>query len=298
MTPATSDRLILLGTKGGPAIRHGGAMPTSSMIDYAGRLFVFDCGLGVTRGLVEAGISLKRLDHIFVTHLHSDHVLELGPLIHTAWTTGLDTPVTVFGAAGTAAYWEAFLESMSFDIGIRVEDEGRTPLDQLVTVKPLSEGRVCATADLTVDALRVDHPPVEHCFALRISTAACTVVLSSDTAYFPPLGHFAKGADIIVHEAILPGCIDALVAKTGLGEKLRAHLLASHTTASDAGRIAASSGAGTLVLNHLIPSDDPAFTHADWEREVRRTWQGNLIIGHDGLVLPLNGGPLSGGSSG
>jgi ribonuclease BN (tRNA processing enzyme) len=82
------DRLVLLGTKGGPAIRPGGPSPTSTLLEIAGRPIVIDCGLGVTRGLVNAGLSLKKLDLILITHLHSDHVLELGPLLHTAWTSG------------------------------------------------------------------------------------------------------------------------------------------------------------------------------------------------------------------
>ena len=87
-----SGRLVLLGTKGGPAIRPGGPNPTSTLLTLSGRRMVIDCGLGVSRGLVETGMSLKELDLVFITHLHSDHVLELGPLIHTAWTTGLDHP--------------------------------------------------------------------------------------------------------------------------------------------------------------------------------------------------------------
>ncbi|TIP62377.1 MBL fold metallo-hydrolase, partial [Mesorhizobium sp.] len=99
---------VLLGSKGGPALRPGGPWPSSSLLKFGGRTIVVDCGLGVTRGLAETGISLKSLDLVFITHLHSDHVLELGPLIHTAWTAGLATPVTVFGPPGTGHYWQRF----------------------------------------------------------------------------------------------------------------------------------------------------------------------------------------------
>ncbi|TIT33906.1 MAG: MBL fold metallo-hydrolase, partial [Mesorhizobium sp.] len=102
----TRDRLVLLGSKGGPALRPGGPWPSSSLLEFGGRNIVVDCGLGVTRGLADAGTSLKMLDLIFITHLHSDHLLELGPLIHTAWTAGLATPVTVFGPPGTGHYWQ------------------------------------------------------------------------------------------------------------------------------------------------------------------------------------------------
>jgi ribonuclease BN (tRNA processing enzyme) len=78
--------------KGGPAIRPGGPNPTSSLLEIGGRRIVIDCGLGVTRGLVNAGMDLRSLDMVWITHLHSDHLLELGPLLHTAWTSGLSQP--------------------------------------------------------------------------------------------------------------------------------------------------------------------------------------------------------------
>lgn len=282
-----SARLVLLGSKGGPAIRPGGPWPTSSLLEIGGRSIVVDCGLGVTRGLTDAGMSLKALDLIFVTHLHSDHVLELGPLIHTAWTAGLATPVRVFGPPGTAHVWERFCQSMEFDIDIRIGDEGRPDIRELVQVAEYAEGPIFDEEGLAVSALRVDHPPVTDCFALRFEHAAGSVVFSSDTAFFPPLADFAKNASVLVHEAMLAEGIERLIARTGNGERLREHLLASHTFAADAGRIATEAGVGRLVLNHLIPADDPQIVAADWERAVRETWSGPLSIAADGLVVPL-----------
>lgn len=282
-----TGRLVLLGTKGGPAVRQGGAMPTASFLDLGGRKAVIDCGIGVTRALAEAGESLKDLDLVFITHLHSDHLLELGPLIHTAWTTGMAGPVTLFGPPGIEAYWQGFLASMAFDNAIRVEDEGRTPLEQLVRLQVYGEGEVMDAGGYRVSALRVDHPPVTDCFALRFEAAGRVIVFSADTTYFAPLGDFARGADVLVHEAMLPEGVENLVRRTGLGDRLRAHLHASHTTAADAGRIARAAGAGHLVLHHLVPADDPAFGPGDWTREVAREWNGAVTVGRDGLDIAL-----------
>jgi ribonuclease BN (tRNA processing enzyme) len=282
-----SERLVLLGTKGGPAIRPGGPSPTSSLLEIGGRTIVVDCALGVTRGLTDAGISLKALDLIFITHLHSDHILELGPLIHTTWTAGLATPVKVFGPEGTADYWRGFLQSMKFDIDIRIIDEGRPDIRDLVTVEEFGEGLVLEDNGLSVTALRVDHPPVTECFALRFESGAKSVVFSADTAYFPPLAEFAKGADILVHEAMLEDGVDRLVARTGNGARLKEHLMASHTLATDVGRIADAAAVGRLVLNHLIPADDPEFGEVEWQEAVRKSWNGALTIGRDGLVVEL-----------
>jgi ribonuclease BN (tRNA processing enzyme) len=259
-------------------------MPTSSLLEIAGRKIVVDCGLGVTRSLVATGMNLKTLDLIFITHLHSDHVLELGALIHTAWTTGIATPIHVYGPPGIEAYWQGFMASMAFDCGIRVIDEGRIPINELVHIHTYTEGMVVQLDTLRVDALRVVHPPVHECFALRFGSDV-HITFSADTCYHPPLIDFARDSDILVHEAMLVAGLDALVAKTGGGDKLRNHLLASHTTAEDVARLATAAEVKHLVLHHLVPADDPHFGEADWLAAVRPHWYGSLSIGRDGLVV-------------
>lgn len=279
------NRVVLLGVKGGPSIRAKGAMPTSSLLELDGRRIVVDCGLGVTRGLVEAGVDLKSLDVILITHLHSDHILELGGLVHTAWVTGLKTPVHIYGPPGTLAYWQGFLAAMSYDIHLRVVDDGRVPLTDLVTVTEVDEGTF-SIAPLTIRALRVQHPPVDVALAYRIEGCR-TVTFSGDTTCFPPLADFAKGSDLLIHEAMLPEGIEAILQKTGGGEKLRAHLNASHTVVDDVARIAKAAGVGMLALNHLVPVDDARFTHADWLARVAAVWDGPTLIGVDGLEIAL-----------
>ena len=281
------DRLVILGSKGGPALRPGGPSPTSMLLELGGRRIVVDCGLGVTRGVVEAGVALSDIDLVFITHLHSDHLLELGPLLHTAWTAGLAKQVRVYGPVGTRRSGQAFMQALEFDMEIRIADEGRPDLRDLVVVEEFAEGRVFAEGALTVGALRVDHPPVTECYALRMEFDGTAIVFSADTAYFPPLAAFARHADVLVHEAMLAAGVDRLVARTGNGARLREHLFASHTLAADAGRIAAEAEVGMLVLNHLIPADDPAFGAADWIDAARTTWPGPLTIAHDGLVIAL-----------
>lgn len=285
--PPQPDRLVLLGTKGGPAIRKGGPSPTANLLVISGYPYVIDCGLGVTRGFVEAGLVLPELRCIIITHLHSDHVLELGPLIHTAWTAGLKDKVVVHGPAGTAAVWQGFLASLSYDIAIRIEDEGRPDLARMVEVREYGDGAVFTDGRVKVTALRVLHPPVTDCFALRFDHGGGSVVFSADTTYFPPLAAFARGADILVHEAIYEPGVDRLVARVGNGARLKQHLLASHTLAEDVGRIATESGVGLLALHHLVPADDPLVTEQNWIDALRSQYQGPLVVGRDGLVLPL-----------
>ena len=284
-TTDSRGRIVLLGTKGGPAVRRNGSWPTSSLMMIGGRTCVVDCGHGVSRGLIEAGVDLKVLDLIFITHLHSDHYLDLGPLLHTAWTTGLKSKVRLYGPQGIAAYWRNFLAAMEYDIAIRIADEGRPDLAGLVDVAEYGEGQVFSEPGLTVGALKVWHPPVTEAFALRFEAPGCSAVFSGDTAHFPPLADFARGADVLVHEAMLAEGVESLIARTPNAGRLREHLYASHTLAQEAGAIAAQAGVGHLVLNHLVPADDPAISSRDWEAAVRKTWAGSLTIGRDGLAV-------------
>ena len=286
----TPDHVVLLGTKGGPAIRPGSAMPTSHLLCLDGRRIVVDCGLGVTRALVDQGMALKDLSLIFVSHLHSDHYLELGPLIHTAWTAGLSTMVDIHGPPGIDSYWQAFVISMQADIDLRIADEGRPDLRDLVRVRLIEDGIVLQDGGLTVTALRNDHPPLVDSFALSFRTARRHVVFSGDTALLPALAGFARGADLLVHEAMLTAALPALAARVGNGsDKLMDHLLRSHSPAEDAARIATCAGVGRLALSHLIPADDPAYGPADWQAATEPHWSGPLFIGRDGLRIDLDG---------
>jgi ribonuclease BN (tRNA processing enzyme) len=263
-------------------------MPTSNLLCLDGRQIVIDCGLGVTRGLVDQGMELKNLSLIFITHLHSDHYLELGPLIHTAWTAGLNTKVQIFGPKGIDAYWQHFLESMTADIALRIEDEGRPDLAKLVELHLCEEGDIFSDNGLNVSAIRTEHPPLTDCFALCFASATRKVVFSGDTAPLDDMARFAQGADLLVHEAMLESALPALVARVGNGdEKLMAHLKRSHTPADKAAQIATEAQVKALALSHLIPADDPSFTDEDWLEAVRPHWKGPLFIGHDDLKIDL-----------
>ena len=275
-------RLILLGTKGGPRVGGEGRSNPSNLLLINGVPHVVDCGYGVSRQLVRAGVPLNSLRYIFLTHHHSDHNLEYGPLLHNGWATGLEQPVDVYGPPPLEDMTEAFLQSMKFDIDTRIIDEGRPGLRELITTHEIDRaGRVCQIGDVTVSCLRVRHPPIEHSYAFRFDTRDRSIVFSGDTTYFPQLAAFAEGADILVHEAMyLPG-LDALVRRVPNASTMREHLLASHTLTDDVGRIAHASGVKTLVLSHLVPGDDPGITDAMWAEGVSRHYSGRILVGSD-----------------
>ena len=280
----SNDRLVLLGTKGGPSIRTIERMPTSSLLEIGGKKIVVDCGLGVARGVVAAGMQLADIDSIFITHLHSDHVIELGPLLHTAWTSGLRTEIDVFGPVGTREYLDGFYQSLKFDIDLRIRDEGRNDIRELAKLHQFGEGSVIE-GELVVNALRVVHPPVDECYALSFEAGGWKVTFSSDTNYFPPLIEFAKDSDILVHEAMLSKGIDRLVAQTKNASRLREHLLASHTDVADAAKIAESANVRHLVLHHLVPVGVGDFGQSEWLADAGGYTKGQISVGEDGMEI-------------
>ena len=281
-----NDTLALMGVKGGPAIRPGSNMPMSMLLRMAGQNIVVDAGLGVTRGICDQGVALTDIDLIVITHLHSDHYLELGPLFHTAWTAGLNRPIPVIGPKGLDAYWAGFQTSMGFDIDLRMRDEGRCDFDSLADISVISDTH--SFGDITMHTMRNVHPPITDTFALRFDGPTSSVVLSGDTAYMPQMAPFAKNADLLVHEAMLRDGVEALCKRMTNGDdRLRTHILNSHTDAADAGRIAHDAGVKQLALNHFVPDGDPDFTDKHWTDAVRSHWNGPLFLGRDGMQITL-----------
>jgi ribonuclease BN (tRNA processing enzyme) len=278
--------LVFLGVKGGPAIRPGSSMPTSILVEVAGSTILIDAGLGATRGVCDAGLALTEIDLIVITHLHSDHYLELGPLLHTAWTAGLTCPVPVIGPAGLSHYWEHFQAAMAFDVDLRVQDEGRVPFGPLADIREITEGEIWTGDGLSIHAIRNFHPPIEDSFALRLAADDRALVLSGDTAPFKGWVDFCKDCDLLVHEVMLPTGVDALMSRhRNPDHRLKEHILRSHTEAAEVGRIATAARAKALALNHFVPDGLPGFGPDDFHSAVRTTYAGPVTIGQDGLRL-------------
>jgi ribonuclease BN (tRNA processing enzyme) len=286
-TPARPrTRIIFLGTKGGPRVGVGASNPANAVI-VNGTPFVVDCGMGVSRQLVNADIPIPSVKYIFISHHHSDHNLEYGNLFYNAWAAGLKTPIQSFGPRGLEAMTKTYWELNRFDIETRIDDEGRPdPRPLLVAKDILDDGVVLQTADVKVTAFRTPHPPITENFAYKFETPDGTIVFSSDTAYNPKLAEFAKGADVLVHECLYVPAVDRLVARTANGTTLKKHLLESHTTTEDVGRIAAQAGVKTLVLSHFVPGDLNV-TDDEWTQNVKKNFSGRIIVAKDLMQLAL-----------
>jgi len=282
---SNGTRLILLGTGGGPRPRRTRSAP-AQVILVDDTAYVIDCGDGVARQLVLAGVSLPKLRHIFITHHHSDHNADYGNLILLAWSAGLKTRLDSWGPPPLVEMTRQFLEMNAPDIAARIADEGRMALAPLIHAHEFSEGvLVMEDASVAVHCVLVDHPPMVPSFAYRFDTPGRSIVISGDTRPCERLIRLARGADVLVHEALYPPAIDRLVAgvdnATHLKESIRGH----HTSVEDAGRVAQAAGVKTLVLSHLVPAEDPLVTDQLWLEGARKHFRGEIIVGRDLLEI-------------
>lgn len=285
MGQGPKTRLILLGTGGGPRPRKSNSA-SAQVVVVNEVAYVVDCGDGVARQLALANIPLSWLRHILVTHQHSDHNADYGNLMLLAWTAGLRTRVDTWGPPPLNNMTRHFFAMNEYDIKTRIADEGRVPLEPLVHPHELTmAGVVFEDENVKVTAALVDHPPVVPAFGYRFDGPDRSIVISGDTKPSQSLIELARGADVLVHEALYPAAIDRLVGSVPNASSLKESIVSHHTTAEDAGRVAQAAGVDTLVLSHFVPPEDPSITDQMWADAARAHFRGRIIVGKDLLEL-------------
>jgi ribonuclease BN (tRNA processing enzyme) len=252
-----------------------------------GAAYVIDCGIGVATHLALANVPLNSLRHVFITHHHSDHNAEYGPLLLTAWGAGLRTQVDAWGPPPLKHMTDLFLQMNDYDIQTRIADEARVPLAPLIRPHELTqEGVVLRENGVVVTCALVDHPPVTPAFAFRLDSPDRSVVISGDTKPCDALIRLARGADVLVHEVLWPSAVDRLLANAYNAAALKKSILSHHTPAAEVGRVAAEAQVKTLVLSHFVPAEDSEITDEMWTDAIRGGgYKGPVIVGKDLLEV-------------
>lgn len=281
----TGTHIVLLGTMAGPVL-HPARMMASQVLFVDGRAYLIDCGYGAIARMTEMGIRPPEMAAVFITHHHSDHNADYPSLVNLSWILGIPGQMKVMGPPPMKRIHDAAIAVQREDIDIRIKATGRQPIEKSFLVSEISAPGVVYSDDrVKVTAAKVDHEPFEIALAYRFDTANTSVVFSGDTSPVPATVALARGADTLVHEAMyIPG-IDAMLAKRPyVPPNLKKFLLAGHTTAEDAGRIAAEAGVRRLVLTHLLPGDEPIADEV-WRDQAARHFKGDIIVGRDKLVI-------------
>jgi len=271
--------VTLLGT--GCPQAHPHRFGPASLVRTTNASFLVDCGSGVTQRLLAAGSSGARLDAVLLTHLHSDHVVDLYQLIVSSWHQGRERPQRIFGPAGTRTFAEATMAVWQSEREQRIAWERRRSTAALeLDVVEFEEGVLWDADGVRISAFEVDHRPVAPAFGFLFETRDCRVALSGDTTVCDNLVAWAKAADLLVHECFIHR---AMVARRGgRSDAGLENVAAYHTLSSEVGKVASRAGARLLVLNHFVPVE---LDRDALLREVTGDFAGPVVIGEDLLTI-------------
>ncbi len=261
----------------------------SNLVRHDGHAFLVDCGSGVSQRLVQAGTPGREIEALLLTHLHSDHTVDLLQLVMSSWHQGRARPQRIFGPRGTKRFVDGLLEFWRPEFEQRIAHEKRpSTLALQVEVEEIEDGEIIRQGDLRVRAVRVEHAPIRNAFGFVFEAGGRKLAFSGDTAFCPALIEAARGADVLVHECfihremkIIPG------VRTQEGTDAVASY---HTLSSEVGKVATRAGVKCLVLNHFVPTQ---FDRAALLAEVRADYNGPIVIGEDLLGIDLSRGALT-----
>jgi ribonuclease Z len=274
-------RVTLLGTGCPQADPH--RFGPASLVFAGGRQFLIDCGSGVTQRLLGAGSSGAQLDAVLLTHLHSDHVIDLYQLLISSWHQGRDRPQRIFGPPGTRAFAEATMELWRREREQRIAWERRPSVAALeLEIIEFSEGWIWQENGERIAAFEVDHRPVEPAFGFLFEADGCRAVFSGDTTVCDNLIAWAGDVDLLVHECFIHR--EMVARRGGQIDQGLENVAAYHTISSEVGKVASRAGARALLLTHFVPV---TFDRDALLAEVTADFAGPVLIGEDLLSIDV-----------
>ena len=289
---ASGTKLVMLGTGAGPNPRVPGRTRhmTSHVMVSNGAAYVLDCGLGVTNQFARTGIPFAAVRSIGITHHHPDHNIEYGPFILIGWVQGLPSALRTFGPPPLKQMTEGFLSAYKATIEFWVQDLKVKPLVSPEVNEVSTGGTVLRDEHVKISAAIVQHPPVRPALAYRFDFKDRSIVFSGDTAPVAAVTQLAKGADILVHEAMYVPALEAYIhARIAKGSPIRfdeymAHMNVDHSPVEEVGRIAQQAGVKKLVLSHLTPGID-GIQDETWRDLAAKQFKGEIVVARDLMVL-------------
>ncbi|MGC4028118.1 MAG: MBL fold metallo-hydrolase [Steroidobacteraceae bacterium] len=278
---AAQDRIIvtLLGT-GTPdlsADRFG----FSNLVQAGGLNLLFDAGRGTAIRLHQAGLHPGKLDAVFLTHFHSDHVSGLADV----WLTGyignreqaFKAPMQLYGPRGTARIAQGLMFAFRADAQIRFGEEKDWRPGAHIEAHELSDSVVFEKNGVKVTAFTVDHGQgIEPCQGYRIDYSGRSVVIAGDTVYDKRVIAQSRNVDLLIHEA-------GYGAEGATLPPAARQILGHHTSPEDAGRVFASAAPKLAVFSHVVrlPVDGQLPSIGELIDRTRRTYGGPLWVGED-----------------
>ncbi|HUL92173.1 MAG TPA: MBL fold metallo-hydrolase [Burkholderiales bacterium] len=273
-------KVTLLGTGSPtPAMNRFGP---STLVEAGEQKFVFDAGRGALQRLWQLKVRWQDVEGVFLTHLHSDHLVGLPDLWLTGsfLSPGRKSALRVWGPAGTTQMMAYLERGFGYDIRIRQSDDRLSPEGVAILAEDVNEGFVYDKGGVKITAFEVDHKPVKPAFGYRIDYAGRSVVLSGDTGVSESLIRHAQSVDLLVHEVVSPEAL----RRAGIPPGRVAQILEGHTTPEQAGEVFSKVKPRLAVYSHIIP---PSATEANLIAPMRKAYSGPVELGEDLMVIEI-----------
>jgi ribonuclease Z len=292
--------VVLCGT-GGPLADPQRAGACTAIV-AAGRVFLVDAGPGSIEALTLADVPTQALSAVFLTHFHSDHIGDLGEASVQSWIAGRRVPLDVYGPVGTTRVADGFTAAYAFDGDHRTAHHGEEYMPRAAAAL---RGHDVALGDapdasavaydqdgLRVTMFRVDHEPVRPAVGYRIDYKGRAVVVSGDTKKSASVVKHAKGADLLLHEALARDIFaraTAVAQRMGLTRvaKLATDATDYHTTPVEAAEVARDAGVRTLVFTHMVPGPPNWLLERRFVAGVSDVFLGEVVTGREGMRFTL-----------
>jgi ribonuclease Z len=306
-TAPLADDALRVAICGSSAPLPSAARAKSCVAVFAGGTFyVVDVGPESVENLVLWGIPLGSIGGVLLTHFHSDHIGDLGELQLQTWAGGRPGPLAVYGGPGVERVVNGYNDAYRMDQGYRTTHHGEKVMPSAtwgMVARPVTlvgaptsakdrTGLVLDEGGLKITAIEVDHTPIEPAYAYRFDYKGRSAVITGDLKYHAPLARAAKGADVLVSEAISLSMTRALQdGARSAGRDRTAAIMHDiedyHITPEQASQIANDAGVRLLVFYHLLPAPDGALPRRLFAQGIDEARRGDWTIADDGSLYTL-----------
>ena len=273
--------LTLLGT-GCPKVDYKRFGPANLITTKMTNILV-DCGSGITQRLDQINISTADIDALFLTHLHSDHVIDLYQLIISSWHSYRTKPWKIYGPKGTKKFVSKIMNAWQEERTQRIKYENRSSVKAFnIIVKEFSTSGTINIKDLKIKYFEVDHKPVPFAYGFCFLKKNKKLTISGDTRPCENVMKFGQLSDVLLHEVF----IEDEIKETNKMRTLKTlhNVKDYHTPSSIVGKIASLTRCKKLVLTHLVPTK---FNEKKLKKIVKKDFGKDPIIGRDLLKIKI-----------
>ena len=281
--PEPAIKVVFLGT--GSPVPNPQQYGQGILVVAGDTKLVFDCGRACAHQLWNIDHSyLREASHLFITHMHSDHIVGVPDLYMNGWNLGRKANLQVYGPTAADNFMRhirlAFEEDVVFRADRQLYQVSRDELDYVF--HEVSDGLKTTIGDITVTSFLVDHHVVAPAFGYRIDYAGYSVLISGDTAYSENLLKYSANADVLIHEVMSPALED--LVRGMFSAEIADDIVALHTLAPDVGRVFEKSKTRLGVLTHMNNAPDKI---PELLNEIRETWGGDFVVAQDLMEIEI-----------